>query len=269
VCAASQLHGFATGLLSALPERQNADLVQQIDGGAVSREISIAVRKKQCYDRKKCENTEYRVRKEGTEEKFERAVVQLARPRWKVREKASTIHPESGCIKMLKFISTPSAGCSFPSSPAPPASHEIDMRCGSTAARPPAPWNPELKNRLPVLGRTHAFIQLSEGPIDHIICSALSPSTTSLVSLGAGCTADTTLQITYINMLSIDTWNMSSVQHYVDVGRSSSRETLLFCSNSTKVSSREISISISIPNVLHWSWPSSIWQIQLATANMP
>ena len=27
VCAASQLHGFATGLLSALPERQNADLV--------------------------------------------------------------------------------------------------------------------------------------------------------------------------------------------------------------------------------------------------
>ena len=85
----------------------------------MSREISIAVRKKQCYDRKKCENTEYRVRKEGTEEKFERAVIQLARPRWKVREKASTIHPESGCTKMLKFISTPSAGCSFPSSPAP------------------------------------------------------------------------------------------------------------------------------------------------------
>jgi hypothetical protein len=143
------------------------------------------------------------------------------------------------------------------------------MRCGSTAARPPAPWNPELKNRLPVLGRTHGFIQLSEGPIDHIICSALSPSTTSLVSLGAGCTADTTLQVTYINMLSIDTRNMSSVQHYVDVGRSSSRETLPFCSTSTTVSSREISISISIPNVLHWSWPSSIWQIQLATANMP
>jgi hypothetical protein len=35
VCAASQLHGFATGLLSALPERHNADLVQQIGGGVV------------------------------------------------------------------------------------------------------------------------------------------------------------------------------------------------------------------------------------------
>jgi hypothetical protein len=44
-------------------------------------------KKKQCYDGKKCEYREYRVREEGTEETFERAVVQLARPRWKIREK--------------------------------------------------------------------------------------------------------------------------------------------------------------------------------------
>jgi hypothetical protein len=177
--------------------------------------------------------------------------------------------------KCLIFISIPSAGCrlqlpQLPQLPqAPPASHEIHSRWASAAARPPAPRNPEPKNRLPVLGRTHAFIQLSEGSIDHIICSALGRATTSLVSLGAGCTADTTLRVTYINILSIGTRDMSSLQLYVDVGQGSSRETLLFCSNSTKVSSREISISISVLNVPHWSWSSSTWQIQPATANMP
>ena len=51
------------------------------------REIRIAVRKSQCYDRKTCEYREYPVREEGTEETYERDVVQLARPRWKVMEK--------------------------------------------------------------------------------------------------------------------------------------------------------------------------------------
>jgi hypothetical protein len=97
----------------------------------VSREISIAVRKKQCYDRKKCENTEYRVRKEGTEEKFERAVVQLARLRWKVREKASTIHPSQAAPKCL-ILSPPllqaatSPAPQLPSSPCFPRNrHEV------------------------------------------------------------------------------------------------------------------------------------------------
>jgi hypothetical protein len=174
---------------------------------------------------------------------------------------------------MLNFISIPSAGCSSPSSPSSlklPLLPTKSTRGGIVL--PPDLQHPGTQNPrtgCPFWVGRMPSIQLSDGSIDHIICSALGRAMTSLVSLAAGCTTDTTLRVTYINMLSIGTRTMSSLQLYVDVGRGSSRETLLFCSNSTKVSRREISISISIFNVPHWSWSSSTWQIQPATANMP